>query len=267
MPDLKWDTINFWSAIAFAMSGMELVGLMGAEVRDPARTIPRAAWISSLVTTLFYAGGTAAVLVLLRPDQVNELQGISQAANAVAAVFQSPWIMPLISLIVFVSAVGQCCGTGSSVSRMPYAAGVDGLLPPAFGKVHPRWNTPHISMLVLGVVASTLLILVQFGDTARAAYDTIVSLMVVVGFLPFIYIFGSAWKAGHPFAAALGGGVTLLAILCGIVPPGGVTHVWIFEGKLALGTAASIVSGWLIYRNAAYRRSAADSSSKVISPG
>ncbi len=267
IPDLTWDTVSFWSTIAFAMSGMELVGLMGAEVRDPARSIPRAAWISSLVTTLFYAGATAAVLVLLRPDQVSELQGISQAGNAVATVLHSTWLTPVISLIVFASAVGQFGGLGSSVSRMPYAAGVDGLLPRAFGKTHPRWNTPYVSMLMLGALASALLIFMQLGDTARAAYDTIVSLMVIVGFLPFSYIFGSAWKAGHPFAATLGGGVTLIAILCAVVPPGGVTHVWIFEGKLALGTAASIVSGWLLYRRGSYRRSAADSSSKVISPG
>jgi amino acid transporter len=267
MPDLNWDTISFWAAIAFAMSGMEIVGLMGAEVRDPARSIPRAAWISSLVTTLFYAGATAAVLVLLRPDQVSELQGISQAGNAVASVLHWQWVTPVISLIVFASAVGQFGGLGSSVSRMPFAAGVDGLLPPAFGKTHSRWNTPHVSMLILGGLASALLIVMQIGDTTRAAYDTIVSLMVIVGFLPFAYIFGSAWKAGHPFAAALGGGVTLLAILCAIVPPGGVTHAWVFEGKLALGTAASIVSGWLIYRRATDRRTAAESSSKVISPG
>ncbi len=255
IPDFNWDTVSFWSAIAFAMSGMELVGLMGAEVSDPKRSIPRAAWISSLVTTIFYAGSTAAMLVLIAPDQVNELNGLTLAGQAVG--------MPtLVAVLVFASAVGQFGGLGSSVSRMPFAAGVDGLLPAAFGKIHPRWNTPHISILTLGLLASALLVLLQIGDTVRAAYDTIVSLMVIVGFIPFVYIFGSAWKAGHRISAIAGGGVTLLAILCGLVPPSGVTHVWIFEVKILAGTAAAIISGWMIYR-----RSAAASSSKVSAPG
>ena len=240
IPDFNWDTVSFWSAIAFAMSGMELVGLMGAEVEDPKRSIPRAAWISSIVTTVFYAGSTAAMLVLMTPEQVNELNGLTLAGTAVG-------LPTLFAILVFVSAVGQFGGLGSSVSRMPFAAGVDGLLPAAFGKIHPRWNTPHISILTLGLLASALLVLLQIGDTVRAAYDTIVSLMVVVGFIPFVYIFGSAWKAGHRFSAVVGGGVTLLAILCGLVPPSGVTHVWIFEGKILAGTAAAIVSGWFIY--------------------
>lgn len=248
LPDLNWDTVSFWSAIAFAMSGMELVGLMGAEVSDPERSLPRAAWISSLFTTLFYAGATAALLVLLKPDRISELQGLSQAAIAAAAALSAPWLPPVIALLVFAAAVGQFGGLGSSVSRMPFAAGVDGLLPGSFGKVHARWNTPHVSILTLGAIASVLLIVMQFGDTVRAAYDTIVSLMVIVGFIPFVYIFGSAWKAGHRWSAASGWGVTLLAILCALVPPGGVTNVWIFEGKLAIGTAAGIASAWVIYR-------------------
>lgn len=262
LPDLNWDTVSFWSAIAFAMSGMELVGLMGAEVRDPKRSFPRAAWISSLVTTTFYAGATAAVLVLLPADQVSELNGLAQAGNAAASALAAPWLPPVIALLVFATAVGQFGALGSSVSRMPFAAGVDGLLPAAFGKIHPRWQTPHVSILALGVIASALLILMQIGDTVRAAYDTIVSLMVIVGFIPFVYIFGSSWKAGHRWSAASGWSVTLIAILAALVPPGGVTQVWIFEGKLGVGTAASIASAWLIYR-----RSAAANSSKVIAPG
>lgn len=249
IPDFNWDTVSFWSAIAFAMSGMELVGLMGAEVSDPRHSIPQAAWISSLVTTLFYAGSTAAMLVLLRPDQINELNGLNRAGEAAG-------VPVLVSVLVLASAVGQFGGLGTSVSRMPFAAGVDGLLPKAFGHTHPKWQTPHISILTLGLLASALLVLLQIGDTMRAAYDTIVSLMVVVGFIPFIYIFGCAWNAGHRVAAIVGCAVTLLAILCGLVPPSGVTHVWIFEAKILAGTVAAIVSGWIIYR-----RSAAASSS------
>jgi amino acid transporter len=125
---------------------------------------------------------------------------------------------------------------------------VDHLLPAAFGKLHPRWNTPHVAILSLGGVATLLLIACQAGETVKTAYRTIVDLTVIVGFLPYLYIFASAWKAGKRFSAISGTGLSLLAIACSIYPPPEVTRVWWFEGKLAIGTGAAILSGWLLYR-------------------
>ena len=115
-------------------------------------------------------------------------------------------------------------------------------------QVHPRWGTPYISILALGVLASFLLIAIQLGDTMRAAYQALVSLMVITGFLPYLYIFGSAWKAGKRVSALSGWAITLLAILCSVVPTAEITNVWLFEAKLAVGTAAVIATAWLLYR-------------------
>ena len=46
-----------------------------------------------------------------------------------------------------------------------------------------------------------------------------------------------------------------IAIIAGVIPPGGVTHIWIFEAKIALGTIGSIGAGWLIYRVQSSQRS------------
>ena len=96
-----------------------------------------------------------------------------------------------------------------------------------------------IALLSLGVVATFLLIIYQLGDSMRAAYQELVSLMVITGFLPYIYIFGSAWKAGKRLSAVSGWAITLLAIVCSVVPTAEISNVWLFEGKLArLSTAA-----------------------------
>ncbi len=102
-------------------------------------------------------------------------------------------------------------------------------------------------MISFGVLASVLLIAIQLGDSARAAYETLVSLMVIAGFLPFVYIFGSAWKAGKRVSAVSGWFVTLVALVCAVAPPGD-TRVWLFETKLAVGTAGVIGSAFLVYR-------------------
>ena len=247
-PIWNWDTISFWSAIAYAMSGLEMAGLMGGEIRDPARNLPRAGWIASAFTTAFYAATTVALLVILRPEKISEMNGLAEAGQSAAHILGMAWLAPVIAILVMASAVGQFGGLGTSVSRLPFVVGVDKLLPAAFGKVHPRWGTPYISILTLGLLASFLLIVIQLGDTMRAAYQSLVSLMLITGFLPYLYIFGSAWKAGKRFSAISGWAVTLLAILCSVVPTAEITNVWLFETKLAVGTAAVIVIAWLLYR-------------------
>lgn len=247
VPALNWDTVSFWATIAYAMTGMEMLGLMGSEIRDPARDLPRAAWISSAFVTLFYVGTTVSMLVLLRPDSISELNGIAEAGVVAGQIARVTWLPRLLVLLVLATAVGQFGGLGSSVSRMPFAAGVDHLMPGAFAKVHPRWHTPHVSILWFGAIASAMLVALQFGDTVRAAYQTLVSLMVIAGFLPFLYMFGSAWKAGARWSAIAGNGMTVLAIVCSVVPTAEIHNVWLFEGKLAAGTAAVVLSGWLLY--------------------
>ncbi|MDR3701786.1 MAG: APC family permease [Candidatus Sulfopaludibacter sp.] len=251
MPHWNWNTLNFWSTIAYGMSGLELAGLMGAEMHDPERTLPRAGWIASAFATLFYSGATIAMLVLLRPEKISELNGYAEVAQTAGSALGALWLAPLIAVLVLASGIGQIGGIGTAISRLPFAAGVDGLLPKAFARVHPRWGTPHYSILALGVVASFLLIAVQIGDTMRAAYQELVSLMVITGFLPYLYIFGSAWKAGKRVSPICGWAITILAILCSVVPTADIANVWLFESKLAVGTFAAIATAWLVYRRRA----------------
>jgi amino acid transporter len=247
LPELSWGTVNSWASIAYGVTGFELVGMMGAEIRDPGRSIRRAAWFSSVGVTLFFGDGTASMLVIQRPEGFTEMNGFGQVAATAGAALGAGWVASPIAFLVLGAAVGQFGGIGTSLARMPFAAGVDHLLPPLFAKVHPRWATPYVSIAAFGAIASALLILIQLGDTARAAYETLVSLMVIVGFLPFIYLFGSSWKAGRRLSALTGWAVTLLAIVCSLAPPPEV-RVWIFEAKLAAGTAAVVGSAFLVYR-------------------
>ena len=249
LPKWSWRTINFWAAIAYATSGMEGPGMMAAEIREPERTMRRAGWLASGFVAAFYVSTTIAFLVVLSPEKISELNGFAEIGNSAGLLLGAAWLSPLIALLVVASGVGFVGGLGTATSRLPFAAGVDRLLPTAFGRVHPRWGTPYVSILALGLVATLLLVIYQLGDTMRVAYDELVSMMVITGFLPYLYIFGSAWKAGKRLSAASGGAITALALLCSVVPPAEITNVWLFEGKLAAGTLAVVVSAWLVYRS------------------
>jgi amino acid transporter len=248
LPVWDWNTVNLWAAIAYGMSGLELTGMMTAEVHDPQRTFPRAGWIASGCITLFYSTATIALVVLLQPERISEMNGLAEAGDEAARVLHLGWLGPAIALLVVCSGMGQLGGIGTSMSRLPFAAGADGLLPAAFARLHPRWHTPHISILTLGAVSSFLLVAVQLGDTLRAAYDVLVSLMIITGFIPYLYIFGSSWKAGNRVSPIAGGGIVLLTILCAVVPTPESGNLWLFEGKLLIGTAVTIGSALLVYQ-------------------
>lgn len=246
-PAWNLGTVNFWGQIAYGLSGLEMAGFMGGEIRNPERTFPRAAWIASIFIVAFYVVMTLALVILLPAEKISELNGLPQAGLAAAALLGLPWLPATVAALVLINAVGVFGGLGTSCSRLPMAAGADKLLPAPFARIHPRWGTPYISLAIFGAISSGLLIAVQLGDTMRHAYDTLVSLVVLAGFLPYFYIFASAWKAGKHLSAFSGLAVTVLVVVFSVLPPEGV-NVFVFEGKLGLGTFAIIASAWLIYR-------------------
>lgn len=253
IPHWNWSTVNFWAGIAYAMSGLELAGLMGSEIRDPERNLPRAGWMASGFAVVFYTIATASLLVVLPAARINEMSGYAQTAEA-AAPLVGAWLPPVMALVVLLTGIGAIGGIGAATSRLPFAVGVDRLLPAAFGKVHPRWGTPHLSILALGLVASFLLIAFQFGDSMRAAYQELVAMMVIAGFFPYLYIFGSSWRAGRRFSALSGWAITVLAIVCSVVPTDEIHNIWLYEGKLAAGTAGVVASAWILYRRGISRQ-------------
>lgn len=236
LPDLNFDSLNFWSQIAFAMVGLEVASILGGEIRDPGKVIPRAAWISGLGCAGFYMAGTAAMLALMKPEAISTLTGLAQAGQVAGARFSAGWLSPCFAVLITLSVIGQLTAFVAGNTRLPFALGLDHYLPPAFAKLHPRWHTPYFSIVTQGILSSALLLLLQLGETLRAGYQILVDLTVIATFLPFLYIFASGFKFGQRWAGAAGGVITALAIILSVVPPPGVASVWIFELKVVGGT-------------------------------
>jgi amino acid transporter len=249
-PELNWDTLSFFGSISYALSGMELIGMMSAEIKKPERIVIPATWIATAFVSLFYIATTIALLVLVRPESIQILHGLAEGGDVAARLLGWAWITPVIAVIFLVNSIGGWGGLGAAVSRMPYAAGTDALLPSLFSRIHPRWHTPYWSILVLGAVCTVLLVLLQIGETMRAAFQTLVSLMVIAGFIPYLYLFASAWKAQRRVSAVFGLATTALAIFSSLVPTPDITNVWAFEIKIVAGTALMAGAAWLVYRRA-----------------
>ena len=82
LPKANLTTVNFWSQITFPFVGLELAPIVSAEIRNPRRDLPRAALISGIISAALYIGVTAALLVLLRPEQISPMTGLAEAGVA-----------------------------------------------------------------------------------------------------------------------------------------------------------------------------------------
>jgi glutamate:GABA antiporter len=247
IPDASWSNLNFWSQIAFAMVGLELAPILGGEIQNAAKTIPRAAWISGLLCAAFYMAGTGAMLALLPPSRINPMTGLAQAGDVAGVRFGANWLSPCFALLITVGVLGQLNSFIAGNSRLPFAMGLDHYLPAAFARVHPRWRTPYVSILIQGVFSTIFLLLAELGENLRAAYQIMVDMTVIVTLIPFVYIFASGMKFGQRWAGTTGAIVSAIAIVLSAIPPPGVASVWLFELKVVGGTLLLVLAGRLIF--------------------
>ncbi len=253
IPEASFDNLNIWSQIAFAFVGLELGAILGGEIQNPRRNIPRAAWISAGGCAAFYMLGTAALLVVMRPADISTVTGVVQAAAAAGVILGWPGFSRLFALLIVFGTFGALASWIGGNTRLPFVIGLDHYLPSAFGKLHPRWNTPHVSILSQAIAATVLLGLTQAGETMMAAYQILVDMTVITTFLPYVYIFAAGWKFGQPVASAFGLSISLAAIVLSAAPPPEVTSWQVFEAKVVGGCILLAGIGWVIFRR--HRRS------------
>ena len=78
-----WDTIGFWSSLCFAFSGFEISSMVGQEVYNPRKTIPRSIVLSGIAITAIYILSSASILVAVPASEMAERSGIADAVELV----------------------------------------------------------------------------------------------------------------------------------------------------------------------------------------
>ncbi|HKD64303.1 MAG TPA: APC family permease [Candidatus Acidoferrales bacterium] len=267
LPTWNFGTVNFWPQIAFAFTGMELCTAMSEEVKDPRRTFPRAIFGSGILISLIYIAGTVALLNMLPANVVDPKSGVFQAMTAGSTMLGIAFFGIVAAALVTVGNAGGVGSTVAGIARVPFVVGIDRYLPAAFGKIHSKWKTPWVSILVQATISGAILLLIQVNETANSAYQILVDAAVILYFIPFLYMYAAVIKlayrkdrAANQEAVLIPGGRTgvwiaglmgLLVVVVGIVlsliPPDESANKWVFEVKLVGGTAASVAIGLVLY--------------------
>jgi amino acid transporter len=275
-PQWNWDTVNFWSQIAFAFSGLELVSAMSQEIRNPQKTLPRAVLGSGVLIAVIYIIGTFAVLGMVPAADVDAKSGVFQAITQGTTALKIGFVGVLAAILVSVGNAGGVGSTVAGIARVPFVVGIDRYLPAAFGRTHPKWKTPYISILVQAVASATVLLLSQINETTRGAYQSLVDITVIIYFVPFLYMFAAVIKlAGrkdrkeNEHAVLIPGGkvgvwitaglafvVTFASIIFSIIPPGDSSNKVLFEVKVLGASIIAILFGLTLYWRGVRQKSA-----------
>ncbi|MEU2733956.1 amino acid permease [Streptomyces sp. NPDC007095] len=137
----------------FAFAGYARIATLGEEVRDPARTIPRAIPTALGVALVVYAAVAVAVLSVLGPDGLGRASAPLADAVRAAGV---PGLVPVVRVGAAVAALGSLLALILGVSRTTLAMARDGHLPGVLAAVHPRLQVPHRAELAVGAVIAAL---------------------------------------------------------------------------------------------------------------
>ena len=182
----------------FALAGMEVPLCAGGEIRDPARTVPRALAAALVFVVLLYV-----TIHLVAQGALGAGLADSQAPLADALAKGGSGGRALLLTVGAVSMFGYLAGDTLGASRILFAFGRDGLLPRRLAAVHPETRAPHVAIAVHALAAALLAMTGSFAVLAPIA-----SVAIIVVYLGCC---AAAWKLAEragPAAAA----VPLLAI-------------------------------------------------------
>ena len=263
-PGLSLGMMGVWATLLYAFSGAEAASFMGDEIKDARRTVPRALITAGAIITAGYILGTVAVLVALPHSQVNSMEGIMQAITTAAARVGWNGIGPAVALLICLANLGGVGAYLAALARIPFVAGIDRFLPPAFGRVHPKWGTPAVALVTQAVCCMVFIVLGQAGSTVHGAYNVLVTMTIITNFVPYLFMFAAMIRlqrepvesgvirvpGGKPVAvglALIGMVTTFLVIIASVVPDPSEPNKVLAVGKVVFFAVLLIGGGMLLY--------------------
>ena len=278
-PDLSnFSALNLLASIAFAFAGLELASIMGDEVDNPRRNLPRSIFISAPLIAMAYIVGTATVLWWIPSKDLNVVSGFLQAIKAGADKISPSlwWIAPFCAALYTIGNLGSVGAWLIGPARMAFVIGLDRYFPKAFAAVHPRWHTPYVAILVQATLGTIFLLVSVLGKgtSIENAYLILLDTQILIYFIPYLYLFLvfliHRRKAENPTdillvpGGSIGGWltgmsgivVTLFAMIIATIPPPDMANAAAFRLKVIGGAFGFVLIGGLIYWRARFKENA-----------
>ncbi len=256
-----WRLIGAFGTICYSLIGLDLASIMGDEIQEPRRNLPFAIFWGGLAAGVIYLGATLAMLIAMPQQDIGILSGILQGINIMASHTGLLIVVAPLAFLECISILGTASAWFSGTARLPFVAGIDRYLPPIIGKIHPKYGTPYISLILFAILSSGLIGMSFMGASVTEGYLTLLDLAVILQLLPSSYMFlallkhtlaeSSELNASRPYLlanAVAGLTTTGLGMVVAFVPSRQVNSVWLYEIKLVLGCALVFGTAYFFYR-------------------
>jgi APA family basic amino acid/polyamine antiporter len=136
------------SVMFFAYIGFDAVSTAAQEARNPQRDMPVGILLSLLLCTALYIAVAVVLIGIVPYAQLNVADPIAVGIDATGLT----WFSPVVKVSALFGLFSTMLVTLLGQTRIFYSMSRDGLLPPAFARVHPRLRTPHVSTVVTGAL-------------------------------------------------------------------------------------------------------------------
>lgn len=268
---------NVGLAVLFAintMIGIEAMAVFREEVRDPERTVPRAAYGAITFNAVFFALAAWAYIVAIGPSNAIEdarTDPINSVLNSIGDYLGSVF-PPLVAVLLVTSQLAATNSTQGAQIRYMFNFGRDRILPQALGRVHPRWKSPYIAVLV-SVAMSLTAVLIVFAFSSdvvliygsAAGYGAMCFLLVMLATCAAVIVYLRQHRGLEPMSKAVVApalafmglaAVLIFALLHLDLMVGNKTSGFVFIGAVTLIIIGSLaLARWLrLRRPDTYRR-------------
>ena len=199
--DFPPGAFNFSTGFLFGLGAASRIGVydylgyydicyIGDEVKNPGRTIPRSVIISVIAVAAIYFAINLSIIGVVPWREFVPAEAKKPLSDFVVSVMMEriygPKVAAVVTVMILWTALGSCFALLLGYSRIPFAAARDGYFFNVFSRLHPKHNFPHVSLLVIGVIA----IICSFFSLG-IVIDVLIATRIIVQF------------AGQIFAVAL----------------------------------------------------------------
>jgi amino acid transporter len=267
-----WRILSLMSVVCLNYVGLELGSVLGDEIKDPRRSIPRAAIIAGAVTVTLYVMATYSLQLTIPSSEIGVIDGILQGVQRALTELQMQWLLVPIAILMTLNAAGNTSAWLAGSARIPFVVGLDHYLPSVLGKLHRRYETPWVALVVQSAASSIFIMITAIGSTVHDMYMILLQTTIILQLIPYLYMFAALVRvAGSPsgyhaadqyfrhstllrMAGVLGFLMTSAGVVFAFVPAAGASDVWGFEAKLLLGTLSFLIPGIVIFQIHARRQ-------------
>jgi amino acid transporter len=165
--------VNASLIAVYMYSGWDTAIVLNEETRDARRNPGRAVIMSVLVVAFLFAFFTFALQGAVKPGAL-QAHG-DNALTYIAEVLGNTALAKLMILTVVLSAIGSTLACIVAGGRVGFAMGYDRVLPPIFGRTHPRYKTPVVAMIAGALIAFVFTWLYAIGSSTQSVFESVVS--------------------------------------------------------------------------------------------